>query len=121
MGQRIAAVAWHEFKKQFPDDIEKMTTFDVSLDQYNLFLPRIRRKPSKYSKKAEDKSNIEMFGIELGPMIDWLNENTNDQYYAEVAEKKRGVRAIRIKFYFMDEGDAMAFKLMFFEKDLTNE
>lgn len=112
-------------KGHFAEDVENMTTFSVSLDRCNIFpsYARIyknrRRNPNR--KKAKDKSNTELFGIELGPMFDWLNENTNDQYYAEMVKKAGTAREAMINFYFIDEADAMAFKLVFSEKDLTNK
>lgn len=123
MGHRIDVVAWTYMKGHFAEDIENMTTFSVSLDRCNIFPShaRLYRKRNPNRKKAKDKTNTERFGIELGPMFDWLNENTNDQYYAEMAKKPDTVREAMINFYFMDEADAMAFKLVFSEKDLTNK
>ena len=123
MGHRITATAWHYLKEHYAEDIENMTTFSVSLDRCNIFPShaRIFRKRNPNRKKAKDKSNTELFGIELGPMFDWLNENTNDQYYAEMAKKSGTSREAMINFYFMDEADAMAFKLVFSEKNLTNK
>jgi len=125
MGHRITASAWAYMKKHFAEDIENMVTFSVSLDRCNIFPSHARiyktRRRNSNRKKARDKTNTEQYGIELGPMFDWLNENTNDQYYAELAKQQGTVREAMINFYFMDETDAMAFKLVFSEKSLTNK
>lgn len=118
MGHRISASAWTYMREHFAEDIDDMATFSVSLDRCNIFPShaRIFKKRNPNRKKAKDKSNSELFGVELGPMFDWLNENTNDQYYADMAKQQGTVREAMINFYFMDEADAMAFKLVFSEK-----
>ena len=123
MGHRITPKAWNHLKEHFAEDIENMTTFSVSLDRCNIFPShaRLSRKRNPNRKKAKDKTNIERFGVDLGPMFDWLDDNTNDQYYAEMGKKAGTTRAAVINFYFIDEGDAMGFKLMFGEKDLTTK
>lgn len=122
MGHRISASAWTYMREHFAEDVEKMATLTVSLDRCNIFPSHARllkRNPNR--KKAKDKTNIERFGAELGPMFDWLDENTNDQYYIERAKIKGNRRETEINCYFIDESDAMAFKLMFGEKNLTNK
>ena len=123
MGHRITPKAWCHLKEHFAEDIENMTTFSVSLDRCNIFPShaRLLRKRNPNRKKAKDKSNTERFGVDWGPMFDWLDDNTNDQYYSEMTKKDETDRAAVINFYFIDEGDAMAFKLMFGEKDLTTK
>ena len=117
MGHRITTKAWLHLKENFAEDIKKMTIFEISVDRCNLFNSRAKVSRKEANKgKVRERSNIERYGIELGPIFDWLNENANDQYYAERGVNSGTSRNAMIVFYFMDEGDAMAFKLMFSEK-----
>lgn len=115
MGKRLTVKAWEYFKEQYPEDIEGLSCFDVSFDRLNIFPSYTRRGKLKKAKNTP-KSNIERYGVELGPILDWLDDNTNEQYYANINRDKEGYRIIYIRFYFFEETDAVAFKLMFGEK-----
>lgn len=106
-------------KDAFPEDIEKMVCISMPFDRSNIPTRWLSPK-KKNKKKAEQKTSVERFGVELGPVIKWLNENTNDQHYVDINQENTGNRNTTVRFYFFDETDATAFKLMFGEKDLTN-
>lgn len=115
MGKRLTVKAWEYFKEQYPDDIEDLSYFDVPFDRLNIFPSYTKWRKRKKAKNAP-KSNVERYGLELGPILDWLDDNTNEQYYANINRDKEGYRIIHIRFYFFEETDAVAFKLMFGEK-----
>lgn len=108
MGKRISETAWLFFKKQYPDITKIFIKIDILVDKQNVF--------PKNTIKIKLKTNIERFGGELGPIIDWLDENINDQYYVKVNQFVSGLRYTTISFYFQNEYDAMAFKLVFGDK-----
>ena len=108
MGKRISETAWRLFNEQHSDAVKNLTTFVVPFDKQNIFPRKFRRKASK--------NNTERFGIELGPAIDWLDNNTNNEYYAKIYRESNGHRIMEVIFYFYDEYDAMAFKLVFGDK-----
>ena len=108
MGLRLTLKAWQIFKEKYPDDIKDVVTVDFPVNRYNIFIKRRRK-----SKKKPSKTNIERYGKELGTLIDWLDDNINEQYYVAFSGKEEYARDRIIRFYFMDETDAMAFKLMF--------
>lgn len=108
MAKRISTQAWSYFKQNYPSDIENMIKVGFPISRMNVFIQRRR-------KKRVSKTNIERFGYELGRIIDWLDECCNDHYYAEFDEKSRGSLSdsVIINFYFMEDADAVAFRLMF--------
>ena len=109
MGQRLTLNAWNIFKENFPECIEDIITVDFPVSRYNIFIKRRRRR-----KNMPSKTNKERYGKELGTLIEWLDENINEQYHVEFEEKEeRYIKNRTIRFYFMEETDAMAFKLMF--------
>ena len=108
MGQRLTLKAWQIFKENYPDDIKDVVTVDFPVNRYNIFIKRRRKNKNKPSK-----SNIERYGKELGTLIDWLDKNINEQYYVAFNGKEVYTTDRTIRFYFMEETDAMAFKLMF--------
>jgi len=110
MGERLTLKAWKYIEEQYPNDIETLSYFDVPFDRLNVF-PNYYRLKSKKSK-----NNTERYGVELGPIIDWLDDNTNEQYYVNIDREYNGFRLMPVRFYFFDETDAVAFKLMFGEK-----
>ena len=120
MGHRLTISAWNHMKENFPEEIEKLICIKMPFDR-NSIPSRWLSSKKKNKKTAEQKTYIERYGIDLGPVIDWLDANTNDQHYIDINRKNTGNRNTAINFYFFDEGDAMGFKLMFGEKDLTNE
>lgn len=112
MGKRISEKAWHVFIEANPDAAKEITSFNVKFDRQNVF-PNFY----KYRKKQKcSKSNTERFGIELGPALDWLDDNTNEEYYVMIDRASKGYRIMEVTFFFCDDGDAMAFKLIIGEK-----
>ena len=98
-----------------PEDIEKMTRLDISVNRFNLKMKSRLKRRSKKIKSSPTKSNKQRYGSELGSIIDWLDENCSSPYYAKFADedahstKKDKIVAV----YFIEESDAMAVKLMF--------
>lgn len=112
MGKRVSENAWRLFKESNPDAIDELMKVVVKFDRQNIF-------PNHFSvryKGSKSKNNTERFGVELGPAIDWLDENTNDEYYVEINRGGGGNAIIELVFYFHDEGDAVGFKLLIGEK-----
>jgi len=108
MGNRISIKAWGFFNNEYPHDVAKMQIVEIDLDSFSI--------PSRfyaYKRKGISKNNVERYGDKLGNMLDWMDENANYQYYADINRGRRGVRSSCIKFYFFDDTDALAFKLMF--------
>lgn len=90
-------------KRTFPADFEDMPCLEIEVADFL----RFRRK----SKKK--KSEKERYGEQLSEIIEWLNENCNEPFFPRVAQDQRLSWDTTIEFYFVDDGDAMAFKLMF--------
>ena len=109
MGKRLTLNAWQIFKENYPDDVKDIITVDFPVNRYNIFIKRRRKK----KKKKIANINVERYGKELGNLINWLDENINEQYHVEFDTNEKYTKDRIIKFYFMDETDAMAFKLMF--------
>jgi len=109
MGKRISDNTWRYLKKNTPDIIDGLPIVTIKLDRHNIF-------PNHFLLKYKHKSktNSERYGVELGPAIDWLDENTNDEYYVEMGDDEDRLKNIII--YFHEESDAMAFKLVLGEK-----
>jgi len=114
MSKKISATAWTHLKKTYPDDVLKMHHLNISVNRFNVFLTK--RLCQKKIKKLQDKTkitNTDRFGQQLGYILDWLNENCNDMYYVQNEGISQLTADMSVGFYFMDETDAMAFKLMF--------
>ena len=114
MGHRLSKKAWDHFKQEFPEDVKNLTAFEVKLDRSNLKTYRYYPK-----KRKKSKTNSQKYGVELGPMIDWLDEIIDNQYYLELDRTKQDKVFAILKIYFLEESDAVGFKLVFSEKDLT--
>ena len=120
MAHRLTISAWNHMKDNFPEEIEKLICINMPFDRNNI-PSRWLSSTKKNKKMAEQKTYIERYGVELGPIVDWLDENTNDQHYIDIDPKNVGNRYTLINFYFFDDTDAVAFKWMFGEKDLTKK
>ena len=112
MSKRISATGWTHLKRTYPDDVTKMHHLNISVNRFNVFLTKTLRR--KKLKKLKNKAtNTDRYGRQLGYILDWLDENCNDMYYAQNEGHSILTADMSVGFYFMDEGDAMAFKLMF--------
>lgn len=110
---KITTTAWSYMKKEFPEEIEKMALIEVSVNRFNMGLLRHYRKRKKVIKK---KTNVQRYGSELGGILDWLEDNCSGQYYPKFRDETIGdsYKTEKIvQVYFMDETDAMAFKLVY--------
>ena len=118
MGQRISNRSWQHLKETFPEDIEKLTHVTFTTSRSNIaFLNR--RFYRRVAGKKLKKTNTELYGVDLGVFFDWLDENSESQYYAKMDNKTRHQNTVKIDMYFFEETDAIAFKIVFGEKDLT--
>lgn len=114
MTKRITATGWTHLKKTYPDDVAKMHHLNISVNRFNVFLTRALRQKKLAKIQKQDKiTNVDRYGQQLGYILDWLDENCNDMYYAENEGITQYTSDMSIGFYFMEETDAMAFKLMF--------
>jgi len=114
MSKRISATAWTHLKRTYPDDVSKMHHLNIPVNRFNVFLTKaLRRKKLKKLRDKEKITNIDRYGQQLGYILDWLDENCNDMYYAENEGISQFTANMTVGFYFMEETDAMAFKLMF--------
>ena len=112
---RISATSWSYLKSNFPSEVEKMSMIEVPINRFNLAIRQYRRK-TKTSSTRKRKTNIQKYGNELGNIVDWLEENCSGQFYPTFKHKSRGQRHTPetiVQVYFMEESDAMAFKLFY--------
>ena len=103
----MTATAFSYIQKQHPDE---MLRLEIEVSDFTKFKYRRRRKNAKPKKK---KTNIQKYGEQLASIIEWLDANANEPYFPRLVQDQRLSWSTKIEFYFMDEGDAMAFKLMF--------
>jgi len=114
MSKRISATGWTHLKRTYPDDVSKMHHLNIPVNRFNVFLTKqLRRKRKEKLQDKEKVTNIDRYGQQLGYILDWLDENCNDMYYAENEGISQFTPDMTVGFYFMEETDAMAFKLMF--------
>ena len=106
MSKRMTATAFGYIKKQHPD---KMTRLEIEVSDFTVFRYHRRRKNSKPKKKT----NAQKYGEHLASILEWLDENSSDPYFPQLVQGQRLRWDTKIEFYFVDEADAMAFKLMF--------
>lgn len=107
MGYRISKQVWDHFRKKFPDDVKNLTCFSFTVNRSNVVLLR------------NSKNNFQKYGVELGTIVNWLDEVIDNQYYLEIERIAKNKLLAKIKVYFFEETDAIAFKISFGEKDLT--
>ncbi len=112
MSKRISATGWTHLKKTYPDDVAKMHHLNVNVNRFNVFLTN-RLRAKKMAKLKDKPTNIDRYGHQLGQILDWLDENCNDMFYVQNEGLSQLRSDMTVGFYFMDEGDAMGFKLMF--------
>lgn len=95
----------------FPDEFKKMSCVEIEVNKFNLS-SRWRRS-SRNLKNISD--NIKVYGPDIGPIFDYLDENCVETYYPQLDDEQRRSSAdnAKIKFYFTDETDAVGFSLMF--------
>jgi hypothetical protein len=118
MGQRLNYKAWNYLKEEFPEEMKSLTQVNFSTSRSNLVFLNRRFRKVKKNKKIE-KTNSELFGIDLGCFFDWMDDNSSSQYYVNIDNKTRQDNAVIVQLYFFEETDAVGFKLVFGEKDLT--
>jgi hypothetical protein len=109
MSKRISSQQWTVLNSQFPDDIKNLFFVEVAIDRFTIF----RRRSTRRGKP--NKTNIQKFGCEFGEMLDWIEDNCNEPFYAKTAEAldyTNITRNVKMRIYFFDETDAMAFKLV---------
>lgn len=109
MTKRIPAASWTYLKKNYPDDVVNMACIKIPVNRFNVFM----KKRFGTKNKKISKNNVQRYGRQLGCILDWIDENCNDMYYAEPGDIDFTSSNLIIEFYFMDETDAMALKLMF--------
>lgn len=107
MSKRMTASAFSLIQKQHPDE---MILLELEVSGFTRFRYRRRRKNAKPKKK---KTNTQKYGEQLASILEWLDDNISEPYYPKLVQSNRLSWNTKIAFYFMDEGDAMAFKLMF--------
>lgn len=111
---KITATAWSYLKTNYPEELEKMAKIEVSVNRFNLALKRIRRRKSKTPRKK--KTEVQRYGEELAGILGWLDCNCEGQYYPTFRTEKYSDQHKMekiVEVYFMEETDAMAFKLVF--------
>lgn len=114
MSKRISATGWTHLKRTYPDDVSKMHHLNIPVNRFSVFLTRsLRQKKLAKLRKQGKITNVDRYGQQLGYILDWLDENCNDMYYAENQGLLHFTSDMTVGFYFMEETDAMAFKLMF--------
>ncbi len=102
----MTSEAFAYLKKDFPEEFSKMEILEVEVSRFDLFR----------SKKKKNKTNVDRFGEKLAEIIEWLDDNCDQPYYAKMnyGESKRSGKAlVTVSFYFIEPTDAMGFKLMF--------
>jgi len=113
---RITTTAWSYLKSNYSEEIEKMAMIEVSVNRFNIGLKRYRKRKSLKPRPKKKKNNIQRHGPELGNILDWLEDNCSDQYYPTFIDEKledRHKTEKIVQVYFMEETDAMAFKLVY--------
>jgi hypothetical protein len=106
MSKRISSKQWTYFRSNNPGDLDNLDYIDVNIDDYKNFIRR-------YSKKRIIKTtNRDKFGDQFGKMLDWIEDNCNDPFYAKLISRSTTSRTTVLRLYFFDQTDAMAFKLM---------
>ena len=105
----MTAQAVSFLKTKFPEEYKKMPVVTVTVGQLALFRYKNRKK--------KKKTDVERYGEHLANILEWLDNNCNEPYYARFDQDTlhRSSTSADVIFGFMDETDAFAFKLMFEE------
>ena len=106
MNKRMPADTFLYLQKNFPEDFGKMSKLDVDISKFDLF--RGRRK--------KNRTSVDLYGEQLNEILEWLDNNCDNPYFPKMdwaESRSSGSRFTRVSFYFMEDTDAMAFKLMF--------
>lgn len=112
--KRMTAEGFIYFCENF--SIDSFHKVSVHTNRFELF---------KSEKGIKSKTN-KRFGPHLGPIMDWLDENLEHPYYVKRSDAQPFVNYdtsggnssllnLVVDFYFVDEHDAMLFKLMFYD------
>lgn len=101
MAERMPAATWTFLRKEFPGEFIKFTT---TLQNFRAF---------RYRRNGKAKSIRQMYGDFFNELMNWLEENTSEPWYARRVDSDLTNTEMIIEFYFTNEADAMAFKLMY--------
>jgi len=103
MSMRMTSTAFLHVQNNFPG---QMTRLEMEVASFNMF--RYRR-----IRKKKKKTNVERYGEELAAILKWLDENVSEPYYPRKVTDQKLCWDTKIEFFFIEESDAMAFKLCF--------
>ena len=103
---RMTAKAFSFIQQEHPD---KMSRLEIEVSDFIKFRGHRRKK----AKLKKDKTDTQRYGEQVGSILEWLDENTTEPYFPRVVPNQRLKWDTAIEFYFVEETDAMAFKLMF--------
>ena len=117
--KRMSTSAWLFWKENFPDIHAELIKIEIHVMPTSMFT-KVAKLQAKYDKVSDKNAK---FGSQIGQLLDWLDNNSNQPYYAEYAnDAQRPSRfgyssgdKLGLIFYFFDLGDAIQFKLMFFD------
>lgn len=101
----MPAATFTYLQANFPEDFAQMARLEIQVSNFSMFRSRRR------SKKK--KTNKEKYGQQLVEILKWLDENCSEPYFPRVSQDQKLSWDTTIQFYFTDDADAMAFKLMF--------
>lgn len=118
MTMRMSTDAWLYWKDNYRDIISLMKRVEIKSNPYLLF-KKITTKQALSEKVSKYNAR---FGSDLGRIFDWLDDICDQPYYVEFKEQPDfyyGGRRDRTEFifYFMDDADAVSFKIMFFDEE----
>lgn len=112
--------AFNLIKTEFPEEFQQMTLVQMPVQRYDMF--RVKKRKGKNKKKRSTK---ELYGDVMAEILEWLDENCSAPYFPRFQEgqynpPRKGTiyehkKTTIVEFYFISPGDAMAFKLMFWE------
>lgn len=104
--KRMSADAFLYFCNQYSED----SFYKVTIEANKFEVFRAERKNKKKTNKR--------FGPKLGPIFDWLDENVSQPYYAKFDQSEKNFYNYKsdVLFYFVNQHDAVMFKLMFMEE-----
>ena len=101
----MPATTFMYLRKNFPEDFAQMARFELKVANFSRF--RYMR------KRKKRRTNIEKYGEQLAEILDWLDENCSEPYYPRLVKDQPLSWDTMVEFYFTDDTDAMAFRLMF--------
>ncbi len=105
MSKKMPSATFIYLQNNYPEDFAEMLCLEIEVSNFSMFRSRRRTKKKKTIK--------ERYGEQLTDIIEWLNENCSEPYYPRVSQNQKLSWDTTIEFYFTDDADAMAFKLMF--------